>query len=568
MTVQNEVDYFSMRLVKLVRMLKLTRCMKASSKVGPYVQELVMGRMEITYAQLQVVKLFSFLIFFTHLQACLWALLSSLTDNGNGEITWLRSFELEFETIHGARPVPWDAYVAALYWSAMTITSIGYGEMLPVNTGERFICSLMMLASGMVWTFVLSTLAGVAATLNPNAVLFQTTMDSLNTFMRERQLPRQMRRQLREYFDHARRVREVSDDAQLLQSMSPLLQGTVAFAANKEWLDKIWWLRMMSSRGTRDSREFIANLAKSLDLTAYVASERPPLGQLYVLRKGMCIKNWNFMRAGRVWGDDLILENRRLMDHSQAVALTYIEVMSISKEAVDSSCDQFPLARQTIDKAALHIRMQRALLLYFCRKRGVRPRSFVAEEDATGYFFVGPQMTTDEKVSVLHEAYCLSHGIHLIQPESSKGHVARASTSMTAERTIPVARAPTAANETPLGLRPADVAPGGGSASVDERFDRLTAMAESTDERLAKLTVSFESFASMLTMRLGAAEKLQDRVALRRSMSTHAMEDRDGDDELAPRSAITKSRPNLPPRGATTAGGALIANDGAQDLTA
>ena len=38
-------------------------------------------------------------------------------------------------------------------------------------------------------------------------------------------------------------MREVNDDASLLENMSPLLQGTVAFAANREWLRKIWWLR-------------------------------------------------------------------------------------------------------------------------------------------------------------------------------------------------------------------------------------------------------------------------------------------------------------------------------------
>lgn len=50
---------------------------------------------------------------------------------------------------------------------------------------------------------------------------------------------------------------------------------------------------------------------------------------LQVLRKGMCVKNWRFLRSGHVWGDDIILDlldRRSLMDHAQAVALTYVEV--------------------------------------------------------------------------------------------------------------------------------------------------------------------------------------------------------------------------------------------------
>ena len=110
--------------------------------------------------------------------------------------------------------------------------------------------------------------------------------------MRERHLPKAMRRELREYFENARHVREVNDDSQLLASMSPLLQGTVAYAANRPWLAKIWWLQNMAE--SRENREFFASLAKSLQVIAYVASERPPLGQLYVMRKGMIIKNWHY----------------------------------------------------------------------------------------------------------------------------------------------------------------------------------------------------------------------------------------------------------------------------------
>ena len=40
----------------------------------------------------------------------------------------------------GEVPTPLDRYVAAIYWSVMTLTSIGYGEMTPLNTTERVLC--------------------------------------------------------------------------------------------------------------------------------------------------------------------------------------------------------------------------------------------------------------------------------------------------------------------------------------------------------------------------------------------------------------------------------------------
>jgi hypothetical protein len=224
------------------------------------------------------------------------------------------------QQVPGMMPGPLDRYVAALYWSVMTLTSIGYGEMTPLNTTERVLCSIYMLLSGMMWTYVIGTVAAIATTLNPNQILYEQTMDQLNYFMRERQLPYAMRMTLRDFFQLSRRVNQLNDDADLLDKMSPLLQGAVALAANQMWIDQIWFLRGLSK--TRAGLEFIASLAKSLVLRNFVAKERLPIGQLYILRRGMCVKMWRFLGNKTVWGEDVIIDNQELIDHAQAVALT------------------------------------------------------------------------------------------------------------------------------------------------------------------------------------------------------------------------------------------------------
>ena len=83
-----------------------------------------MGHLELTYAKLQIALLFFYLAFFTHLQACFWALLSSFTDDGvHG--TWLTVYIAEHDEKYGAPPTAYEMYLASLYFSAMTVTSIG-----------------------------------------------------------------------------------------------------------------------------------------------------------------------------------------------------------------------------------------------------------------------------------------------------------------------------------------------------------------------------------------------------------------------------------------------------------
>ena len=82
--------------------------------------------------------------------------------------------------------------------------------MLPQNTVERWLCTLYMLLSGVLWTYAIGSVAAIATTLNPNQIFYETTMDQLNYFMRERLLPSRMRMALRDFFRSARRVNQLN----------------------------------------------------------------------------------------------------------------------------------------------------------------------------------------------------------------------------------------------------------------------------------------------------------------------------------------------------------------------
>lgn len=55
-----------------------------------------------------------------------------------------------------------------------------------------------------------------------------------------------------------------------------------------------------------------------LGLSAFVMHERLPIGQMYVLRRGMVVKLYRFLGKGRVWGEDSLLEARLLALKSDA----------------------------------------------------------------------------------------------------------------------------------------------------------------------------------------------------------------------------------------------------------
>jgi len=401
-----------LRVARLLRMLKLMRIFKASRVIERNLLDVALHRWEMTYSMLKILKLICLLCVFAHFQACVWGLFSAWMDPPN----WIAAFDADYiaRGENGDEPPhPLDRYAAALYWSVMTLTSIGYGEMTPLNTVERWLCSVYMLFSGVVWTYVIGSVAAIATTLNPNQIAHENTMDQLNYFMRERQLPRGMRMTLRDFFMASRRVNQLNSDGELLDKMSPLLQGSVALAANKQWIDQIWFLRDIGA--TRAGIEFIASVAKRLVIRNFVAKERLPVGQLYILRKGMCVKMWRFLGTRRVWGEDMILDVAELIDHAQAVALTYVEVYTLRRHALDALLDEHPIARRAVKRAARRITLQRALLKFLATTTGKRgPCSFIPRSMSLGADVVEEKLTVEDKVDAsLSQLGVIAEGLAL-----------------------------------------------------------------------------------------------------------------------------------------------------------
>ena len=96
-------------------------------------------------------------------------------------------------------------------------------------------------------------------------------------------------------------VHPLSSPQTLLVSHSPHTQPlplhTVALIANKRWLDHIWFFHGIGE--THEGREFIAALANVLVRRAYIANERVPVGYLYILRRGIVVKLWRFLRSAQ-----------------------------------------------------------------------------------------------------------------------------------------------------------------------------------------------------------------------------------------------------------------------------
>jgi hypothetical protein len=222
------------------------------------------------------------------------------------------------------------------------------------------------------------------------------------------------------------------------------------------WVDQVWYFRATSA--CQRGLEFIAALSRMLVIRNYVRDERLPIGQLYILRRGLCVKMWRFLGArkvgtttrlaaredargaeacksydrptvvalmpavprlppyhpptilltsplhpldatSQVWGEDIILDNEELIDHSQAVALTYVEAYTLRRLSLDSLLAEFPEPRRIVEAAKRRVRLQRALLKYLTQAMGKPgPMSFTMKSMSHGAETVEEKYGLEQKV--------------------------------------------------------------------------------------------------------------------------------------------------------------------------
>merc|ERR1719356_288088 len=89
---------------------------------------------------------------------------------------------------------------------------------------------------------VLGQVCGIVGNMDQDEQQFRKTMDELNFMMDDRQLPKMMRRRLRGFFLANKLAQRHEHQRQIVQAMSPGLQGEVVMEMNRIWLTKVSFL--------------------------------------------------------------------------------------------------------------------------------------------------------------------------------------------------------------------------------------------------------------------------------------------------------------------------------------
>ena len=258
-------DNSQLSLLRFLRLMRLLRLLKLL-KIDQYL-DMMEEVLEMNLRFVQLIIMLAKVGFLSHILGCFWYGVGANSRGPDGDgATWYTSYGGDEEATVG------QLYMWSIYWAVMTLTTTGYGDVVPTNDNERLYVLMALIVGALVFGYMISNLSAVINSLDRQAVESEEKLDGVKQYAMWRQLPRHLAVRLKRHYkyQYERDGVQLFNEMDLLNGCPPALRSDLIASVLAETLGKVRALR--EGRRTRRACARRVHVAAPHVLVAHVAA--------------------------------------------------------------------------------------------------------------------------------------------------------------------------------------------------------------------------------------------------------------------------------------------------------
>ncbi len=130
-------------------------------------------------------------------------------------------------------------YINAFYWSITTLTTVGYGDIIPITNSEKIYTMFVQIIGVGFYGFLIGNVASIFTKKDPAKSMYLANIEKLSMLVKYRKLPKELQMRLRNYFDYEWKYQAGYSDDVLLDKLPSSLKNDTSLFLKKSILEKI-----------------------------------------------------------------------------------------------------------------------------------------------------------------------------------------------------------------------------------------------------------------------------------------------------------------------------------------
>ena len=179
--------------------------------------------------------------------SCFWAYVGNIEDDGDGAVVWWD----EYPHMNWREASLDQKYRLCLYWSAETLTQVGFGDIAPVTNSERIYTLFVCYIGAALYAYIVASIATLLAVTDPAMRRRIEEMEAMTEYIHERNFPKQLAFRIRRHYKDFLWQKATRNERRLLDRLTPELRREATDFLVNALVKEHPAFRALSTHGTK-----------------------------------------------------------------------------------------------------------------------------------------------------------------------------------------------------------------------------------------------------------------------------------------------------------------------------